>query len=112
MPTDKSPSFNGLAQLRTWAALALSLALASACGDDPTIEGTPAATADTGTGQDVALDSTELEVEQDADPGTDVQAIDLGTADVPYKVIPCEKNEDCDSLVCQPTPKGKECAQP
>ena len=105
-------SFGALSPLRAVAALALLLALTSGCGDDSSVEGTPAAAADTGSAQDATLDSTELDVEQDATTGTDVQAIDLGAADVPYKVIPCEKNEDCDSLVCQTTPKGKECAQP
>jgi hypothetical protein len=94
------------------AVAALTLGL-SACGDESTVEGQASTTADASGGLDAAIDAEELEIEGDsAEPGTDIQTIDLATADVPYKVVPCEKNEDCDSLVCQSTPAGKECAQP
>ncbi len=108
--TNTLPYLSFFRLVRLLAALAAIGLAAPGCSDETKVEGTPAVVADAD-GQADALDSAEPEVEEDT-AGSDVQAIDLGAADVPYKSIPCQNNEDCASLVCQMTPAGKECAQP
>ncbi len=94
---------------------ALLLAALPACGSDTAAVGTPSATKDASSA-DVSTDLGEQDLFAQ-DLVEDVDLPDIVTADIPsadsaYVSIPCEKNEDCSTLVCTASPTGKECAQP
>ena len=91
------------------------LAALPACGSDTAAVGTPSATKDASSA-DVSTDLGEQDLFAQ-DLVEDVDLPDIVTADIPsadtaYVSIPCEKNEDCSTLVCTASPTGKECAQP
>ncbi|MBI5609634.1 MAG: thrombospondin type 3 repeat-containing protein, partial [Deltaproteobacteria bacterium] len=100
---------------RKLALLAAVLAALAACSDDTAAVGTPGAGKDsstTDTGSDLGtLDLFVEDVSEDVDL-PDIVTADIAGADTVYTPIPCQKNEDCSTLVCTASPTGKECAQP
>ncbi len=88
------------------------LVLLSACGDPQAVTPPTGVAADASGQGDLILDLSTPDSEDDSSGATDIQALDLTGGDVEYKKVPCTKNEDCETLICAPTPTGKECAQP
>lgn len=96
-------------------AIWVCLASVAACGEDAPPVGGIGATADTGdSGKPGGLDAAEV-MEEVADVAAELpapQTIDAVAADVAYTPVPCQKSEECATLVCTAGPSGKECAQP
>jgi len=113
----RGPMSHLLAPRTALAASLTGLALA-ACGDDVALETQPGADA-AANADALPADGT---IEEAAPRGTDavdsaveigeIAPLDTAGQDVTWVETPCEKNEDCSSGACLPTPNGPQCAQP